>query len=194
MVFFTRRQVNRMRTGQGLALLLSAVVLVGVVRSYSSADELAQMILLVLGGLSLAMIGIAVVQLISFRGPSKVILFHQPEQMVIATNQLYDSFKLRYFRDMLNDNLYHFSDSERQEWSALKEEGFHAVFKVRETRKTQLLPMLCLLFDQVYVLDHTNRWDYFDCQNTSEPTHSTRGVGPLSDESVLPQTKRQPAT
>ena len=48
-------------------------------------------------------------------------------------------------------------------------QGFHPVFKLQNVRNPFLLPLCFMLFDEVFVWDHTNRWDYFDCRNTSEP-------------------------
>ena len=194
MVISTRRELNRMRTGNVLGLLLGLLVGVSVLGAFAGSGPIRQTVLSVIGLVALTAIAIGLVQLISLRGTSRAILFHQPDQMVIATNHLHDGYKLRFFRDLLSDSITAFTDEEREQWSALSKVGFHPVFKVRDARKPILLSMLFLLFDDVYVLDHTNRWDYFDCRNTSEPTYSKRGVGPFTDESVLPPAKRQPAT
>ncbi len=194
MVFFSRREINRMRTGHMLGLLLGLAVLVSVARGFSQSNQVGQFISIVIGLVALATIGIALIQIFSYRGSSKAILFHQDESMVIATNHLHDGYRLRFFRDLLNDHITAFSDEERDQWSSLTKEGFHAVFKIHDVRKPFILPMLFLVFDEVFVSDHMNRWDYFDCRNTSEPTYSRRGVRPFIDDSVLPESKRQPAT
>ena len=194
MVIFPRREINRMRTGNMLGLALGFVVLVGAWRGFSETSEFGQLLLVVISLVALATIAIALVQLVSLRGSSKAIVFHDSDKMIVATNHLHDGFKLRFLRDVLNDHISAFSDDERAEWGELTRQGFHAVFKIHGVRKTFLLPMLFLAFDEVFVLDHLNRWDYFDCRNTSEPTTSKRGIGPLNDDSVLPEGKRQPAT
>ena len=194
MVFFSRREINRMRTGQMLGMLLGLTVLVIVARGFSQSNPTGQFFFILIGLVALATIAIALIQLLTYRGSSKAILFHQDDKMIIATNHLHDGYRLRFFRDLLNDNITAFSDAEREQWSALTKEGFNAVFKIHGVRKPFILPMLFLVFDEVFVSDHTNRWDYFDCRNTSEPTYSRRGVRPFNDESVLPENKRQPAT
>ncbi len=194
MVFFSRREINRMRTGQMLGMLLGLTVLVIVARGFSQSNPTGQFFFILIALVALATIAIALIQLLTYRGSSKAILFHQDDKMIIATNHLHDGYRLRFFRDLLNDNITAFSDAEREQWSALTKEGFNAVFKIHGVRKPFILPMLFLVFDEVFVSDHTNRWDYFDCRNTSEPTYSRRGVRPFDDESVLPENKRQPAT
>jgi hypothetical protein len=194
MVFFSRREINRMRTGNMLGVLLALTVLVSVARGFSQRNQIGQFLFIVIGLVALATIALALVQLFSYRGSTKAILFHQDDKMIIATNHLHDGYRLRFFRDLLNDNITAFSDDEREQWSALKKEGFNAVFKIHGVRKPFILPMLFLVFDEVFVSDHTNRWDYFDCRNTSEPTYSRRGIRPFNDDSVLPESKRQPAT
>ncbi len=194
MVFFSRREINRMRTGQMLGMLLGLTVLVVVARGFSQSNPTGQFFFILIALVALATIAIALIQLLTYRGSSKAILFHQDDKMIIATNHLHDGYRLRFFRDLLNDNITAFSDAEREQWSALTKEGFNAVFKIHGVRKPFILPMLFLVFDEVFVSDHTNRWDYFDCRNTSEPTYSRRGVRPFDDESVLPENKRQPAT
>jgi hypothetical protein len=189
MVILPRNEVARTRTIAVFALALGVIVLVGMVRG----EDLAAGFRLALGLVALAGIVLSVVHILSMRGPGKIVLFHQGEQTILATNHLHQANRLRFFRDVLGEHSFAFSDEDRERWSTLAREGFHPVFNVRGLRKTYLLSLSFMTFDEVYVFDHLGRWDFFDCRNTSEPTYSTRGVSPFRDDSVVPQTRKQPA-
>ena len=137
---------------------------------------------------------LSIFPLIYRRATSKLLLFHQGNDYVVATNHLHDGFKLRFFREVLSDAVGPLSDDDRIRWNGLSREGFHPVFVIRNTRKTVTLPISSMLFDEVFVCDHTQRWDYYDCRNTSEPTFSKRGVSPFKNDSVVPNRKEQPVT
>ena len=194
MVVLTRSELKKAHIGGALGVILAATVLVGIVSNFSGSSDILQIGLLALGLVAVAAIAITLIQFLSHRNTNKIVLFHQADATIVATNHLHEGFKLRFFRDVLNDNLVAFSDEEREQWSALRSQGFHPVFKIQNVRNPFLLPLCFMLFDEVFVWDHTNQWDYFDCRNTSEPTHSERGIGPFVDESILPETHRQPAT
>ena len=70
-------------------------------------------------------------------------------------------------------------------------EGFHPVLYVRKARKTLLLPLCYMIFDDVFVFDHTQRWDHYDCANTPNPTYAERGVSPFKNDAVIPARKEQ---
>jgi len=189
MVILARNEVKRTQIISVVAIILGLATLVGLVR----ADGGPTGVSIALGLIALAGIVLAVIHILSGRGPSKIILFHQGNHTVLATNHLHQANRLRFFRDILSDHSVAFSDEERERWSTLAKEGFYPVFNVRELRKPYLLALCFMTFDEVYVLDHLGRWDYFDCHNTSEPTYSSRGVSPFRDDSILPTTEKQPA-
>lgn len=192
MVVLPRSEVVRTRTIAILALVLGVVALM-VALGVGSGVLGPTPVRIGIGLLAAGAIVLGLVHLFSLRGPGKIVLFHQGEWTVLATNQLHQANRLRFFRDVLGEHSFAFSDEDRERWSALTREGFHPVFNVRGLRKTYLLTLCWMTFDQVYVLDHLGRWDYFDCRNTSEPTYSSRGVSPFRDDSVVPRPEKQPA-
>jgi len=189
MVIFQRNEVKRTRIIAALAVVLALFAILGVFGITSGGGALR----VIIGVLALATLVLATVHLLSGRGPGKIILFHQGDHTILATNHLHPANRLRFFRDLLNDHSIPFSDEQRARWNALEKEGFHPVFNVRDLRKPYLLAICFMMFDDVYVLDHLGRWDYFNCHNTSEPTYSSRGVSPFRDDSILPKAEKQPA-
>jgi hypothetical protein len=194
MVVLPRSEIRRAKFGAVLTLVLAAVVLVGAAIRLPGSSQLAQVPLILLGLVAFAAAAIAAIQLLSHRSNSQAVIFHEGDHYVIATNQLHEGYKLRFFRDVLNDGIVSFTDNEREQWSVLLRVGFHPVFHVRNVRKTVLLPLCFMVFDEVFVVDHTRRWDYFNCKNTSEPTFSDRGVGPFDLDSVKPQSQSGPSS
>ncbi len=194
MVVVARSEIKRMRIVSMLTLILTVAVLFGVISNFSDKSEPIQAVLIALGLLALVAAPLAGIQLWLDRGPSKAVIFNSGDQMVIATNQLHQGFKLRLFRDLLSEHMVAFSDEERERWSVLTKEGFHPVFLMNNVRKTFLLPICFMVFDEVFMTDGSGRWDYYDCRNTSEPTFAERGIGPFSDDSIVPAPKSQPVT
>jgi hypothetical protein len=190
MVILPRNENSRMRALAVLAALMGATLLAGAIGGVIAPIGGR----LLLGLVALAGVALAVVLLVSMRGPSKMVLFHQGEWTILATNHLHQANRLRFFRDVLGEHSFAFSDEDRERWSALTREGFHPVFNVHGLRKTYLLSLCFMTFDEVYVFDHLGRWDFFDCRNTSEPTYSSRGISPFRDDSVVPIQGSQPAT
>ena len=194
MVVVARSEIKRMRIVSMLTLILTVAVLFGIISNFSDKSEPIQAVLIALGLVALVAAPLAGIQLWLDRGPSKAVIFNSGDQMVIATNQLHQGFKLRLFRDLLSEHMVAFSDEERERWSVLTKEGFHPVFLMNNVRKTFLLPICFMVFDEVFMTDGSGRWDYYDCRNTSEPTFAERGIGPFSDDSIVPAPKSQPVT
>ena len=194
MVVVARSEIKRIRIVSILTLILTVAVLFGVISNFSDKSEPLQAVLIALGLVALVAAPLAGIQLWLDRGPSKAVIFNSGDQMVIATNQLHQGFKLRLFRDLLSEHMVAFSDEERERWSVLTKEGFHPVFIMNNVRKTFLLPICFMVFDEVFMTDGSGRWDYYDCRNTSEPTFAERGIGPFSDDSIVPAPKSQPVT
>ena len=194
MVVLARNEINRVHLAGAFAIVMAIVVLIGIASIFPSSSEPVRLALVGLGLAGVVTLILSILQLFSRRTASKLILFHQGNDYVVATNHLHDGFKLRFFRDILSDGIGPFSDDERIRWSALSQEGFHPVFVIRNTRKTLILPICYMLFDEVFVCDHTQRWDYYDCRKTSDPTFSRRGVSPFKNDGIIPNRKEQPAT
>lgn len=192
MVVVARSELKRMRTICILTIILAVAAVIGVISDIGSKTDAVQAALVALVLVALVAAVLAALQLWLDRGPSRAVVFHSDERMIVATDQLHQGFKLRLFRDLLTENMFAFSDDERERWSALTKEGFHPVFNLRNVRKTFLLPICFTVFDEVFYSDGSGRWDYYDCRNTSEPTYAERGVGPFSDDSIIPSGEGQP--
>src|SRR5687768_17547539 len=109
MVVVQRNELSRSRILSWLTILLSAVVIGGVVRVYSSQSELIQFALVVLGVVATISVIISVIQLYAHPKRSQVLLFHRDDAMVVATNATHEGFKLRFLRDILSENVFSFS-------------------------------------------------------------------------------------
>lgn len=187
MVVLGRNEVNRMRLAGALAIIMSLVALTAVTFIFFDSPEIVRWGLLVLSITAVVTIVVSSMELFSNRSVSKIILFQADNDYIVTTNHLHDGFKLRFFRDIFGDAIGHFSDEDRTKWSVLSKEGIHPVFIIHNTRKTLILSISQMLFDEVFVYDHTGQWNYFDCRQTSEPTSSERGLSPFKQEGLIPE-------
>jgi hypothetical protein len=189
MVVLPRSEIKRFKTEAFLTLILAIFAIGSSWSFYGGAGTATRVALVALIVAAVAAIVLASIQILAYRHRSRAVIFHNGDQFVVATNLLHEGYKLRFFRDVLNESISSFSDEERERWNALDRVGYHAVFSVRNVRKTVLLPLCFMVFDEVFTVDHSRRWDFFDSKNTSEPTFSDRGVGPFDLDSVLPNAK-----
>ena len=194
MVVLPRSELRRNQWAGVLTCVLALAVLAGIPSAYAAAGEGARVGVILLALAAVAAAGLSVMQILAHRRGSRAVIFHESGHFVIATNLLHEGYKLRYFRDVLNEQITSFTDEERDRWRVLERVGFHPVFKVSRVRKPVLLALCFMVFDDVFVVDHTRRWDYFDSRSTSEPTHSARGVGPFDLDAVMPQSQSGPSS
>jgi hypothetical protein len=190
MVVLPRSEIKRTQIGGVLTCILGVVVLAGTLANFAGASELVQVGMILLVIVALAAMALSVLGALSHRRNSKAVLFQEDDNFIVATNHLHEGYKLRFFRDILNEKIVSMTDAEREHWKVIEQFGFHAVFNVQHVRKPVLLPLCFMVFDEVFLVDHTRRWDYFNSQNTSEPTFSDRGVGPFDLDGVLPESKK----
>jgi len=170
MVVVQRNEVSRSRVLGWLTIFLSAVVIGGIVRVYSGQPDLARFGLVLLGGVAIAALFLAILQLYSHPKRSQVLLFHRDDEMVVATNATHEGYKLRFLRDILGDNVFAFSDEARAHWKSLEADGFHAGLYVRGVRKLIMVRLCTMIFDDVFVADRNGRWEHHDSSSTSEPS------------------------
>jgi len=194
MVVLARSEINRMRLVGALAIVMSVAVFVAIGVIFARSSEPVRLSLLGLALAATITLILSTLQLFSRCTASKIVLFHQGNDYVVLTNHLHDGFKLRFFRDVLSDAVGPFSDAERIKWNVLSKEGFHPVFVIQNTRKTLIMPICYMLFDEVFVCDHTQRWDYYDCRKTSDPTLAQRGTSPFKKDFSLPDRNEQSPT
>ena len=189
MVVLPRSEIKRAQVGGVLTCILGGVVLVEILSNFVGASELVQVGMTLLAIVALGAIVLSVLGALSHRRNSRAVIFQEEDHFVMATNHLHEGYKLRFFRDVLNEKIVTFTDAEREHWKVIEQFGFHAVFGIKDIRKPVLLPLCFMVFDEVFVVDHTRMWDYFNSKNTSEPTFSDRGVGPFDLGAVIPEIK-----
>ncbi len=174
MVIQQRNEVSRNRLLHYLTILLSAFVLTDIGMNLSGSTAPVQMLLIALGAIAGVAIILCVIQLYTHPKRSQVLLIQRDEEMILATNALHEGFKLRFLRDILGENVFSFSDEERARWKNLESDGFYATLYVRNVRKLIMLRLCTMIFDDVFVVDRSNRWEHHDSSRTAEPSFSKR--------------------
>ena len=180
MVVLQRNEVRRHRLVFFLTVILSVVTLISVIRNFSDASPAAQLGLVTLGAAAVLALILSMLQFYTLPKRSRVLLFQNDDEIVIATNALHEGFKLRFLRDILGENVSAFTDEERVRWKALEADGFYATLYVRNVRKVIMLRLCTMIFDDVFVADRNNRWEHHDSSSTAEPSFSKREMPPLT--------------
>src|SRR5689334_20988399 len=170
MVIQQRTEVGRNRILYFLSLILAIVVLIGVVSEYSTAGSATQGLLLAGGVAAVAAIVLVVIQLYSFPKRSHALLIQRDGDIIVATNAVHEGFKLRFLRDVLSENVFSFSDEDREKYKTLEQDGYYPAMLVRNVRKVLMLRLCTMMFDHVYCVDNTNRWEHHDSSSTPEPS------------------------
>lgn len=136
--------------------------------------------LLIVARLALVLVFLlALVQFVGRPRRSQIVLIEQGNgSLVIATNAIHEGHKLRFLRDILTESVAAFSDEDRQRWSKLPSEGFHPAIFVKTPHLARILPLCAMTYDDVFVVG-PNRWDYYDCANTSEPAFAEKKAPPF---------------
>src|SRR5437899_9173240 len=153
MVIQKRIELGRNRILYFLSLILAIATLIAVVTEYSTAGHAKQLLLLVAGIAAIAAIAFVVVQLYSFPKRSHAVLIQREGDMIIATNAVHEGFKLRFLRDILSENVFAFSDEDREKYKTLEADGYYPAMLVRNVRKVLLLRLCTMIFDDVYCVD-----------------------------------------
>ncbi len=180
MVVVQRNEVSRSRLAYWLTIVLSAIVLAAVAVNFSGVPELAQLGLVIVAAMAALAILLSFIQLYTIPKRSQVLLFQKDDAMVVATNAIHEGFKLRFLRDILGENVGSFSDEDRVRWRSLEADGFYASLNIRGARKLILLRLCTMIFDDVFLVDPSGRWEHHDCSSTSEPSFSKREMPPLN--------------
>ncbi|HLQ78364.1 MAG TPA: hypothetical protein VK210_13475 [Terriglobia bacterium] len=173
MVVQSRKDVGRNRLLYILTIILSVAALVTAVLQYSDSSDGMRAVLLLLAGAALLAIVVSMIQLYGLPKRSKVLLVFKGEEMIIATNATHEGFKFRFIRDVLSENMVNFSDADRERWKFLEEDGYFPALCIKNPKKLLVLRLCTMVFDDVYFVDSTNRWEHHDSSSTSEPTFST---------------------
>jgi hypothetical protein len=173
MVVLQRNEVSRSRILCFLTIILSVAVLFFSLRAPAPAS-------VSLSALAVIAIVLSALQLYVHPRRSQVLLFQSDDEIVVATNALHEGFKLRFLRDILGENIFAFSDDDREKWKSLEADGFYATLYVRNVRKLIMLRLCMMIFDDVFVTDRSNRWEHHDSSSTAEPSFSKREMPPLT--------------
>jgi hypothetical protein len=153
-----------------LTIVLATTALVGSVTLYPQAGENLRLALAVLGAVGLLALVLALLQLFVYPKRSHALLVQRGNEMVIATNSLHEGFKLRFLRDVLSESLTALSDDERARWKAMESDGYYPALCVKNPRKVLILRLCTMLFDDVFAVDASNRWEHHDSASTAEPS------------------------
>ena len=172
MVVLQRSEIGRNRFIYFLTIILSMAALVTAVSLYSGGTETVRLALVLLGVVALLALVLSLIQLYAFPKRSHALLVHLGDDMLISTNALHESFKLRFLRDILSENLVSMSDEERNRWKYLEDDGYYPALYVHNAKKLLILRLCTMIFDDVFAVDGTNRWEHHDSASTADPTFS----------------------
>jgi hypothetical protein len=170
MVVLQRTELGRMRLLFLLTIVLATTALVASVFLYSQASENMRLALAVLGVVGLLALALALLQLYVYPKRSHALLVQRGSEMIIATNSLHEGYKLRFLRDVLSENVTALSDEERARWKVLESDGYYPALCVKSPRKVLILRLCTMLFDDVFAVDASNRWEHHDSASTAEPS------------------------
>ena len=181
MVVVQRNEVSRNKVIYFLAIVLSAVVIFDGFIGFSQRSQVGQLMFVLLDLAGVLAIVLSLIQLFAHPKRSQVLLIQrEEEETVVATNALHEGFKFRFLRDILGENVTSFSDEDRARWKTLENDGFYAALTVRHVRKLIMLRLCTMIFDDVFAVDWSNRWEHYDASNTPEPTFSKREMPRLT--------------
>jgi hypothetical protein len=177
MVVQPRAELGRIRFLYFLTIALAAAAVAASATLYPRAGQNLRAALVVLGGLGFVALVLALLLLYSYPKRSQVLLVQRGTEMILATNAIHEGFKLRFLRDILADSVSTLSDEDRSRWKVLEADGFYPAICIRNPRKVLILRLCTMVFDDVFAVDVSNRWEHHDSSSTSEPTFA-RGEKP----------------
>jgi hypothetical protein len=172
MVIQQRTDVFRNRIVYYLTLLLSLGVIVQAIRT-------ADFFLIVLAVAAVPALILSLIQLYTIPARSHALIIQREGDMIVATNAVHEGFKLRFLRDVLSENVFSFSDEDRERFKVLEQDGYYPAMVIRNIRKVLLLRLCTMVFDDVFCVDNADRWEHHDSSSTSEPTFHKREMPPL---------------
>src|SRR5678815_2074633 len=170
MVVQQRTELGRIRFLYFLTLVLATSAVVTAVTLYSDASENLRIALVALGAVGLVALVLTLLQLYTFPKRSHALLLQCGPEMIIATNALHEGFKLRFLRDILSDSVTTLSDEDRVRWKSLEADGYYAALCIKNPKKLIILRLCTMLFDDVFAVDVSNRWEHHDSASTAEPS------------------------
>ena len=173
MVVQQRTELGRIRLLYFLTIVLAISTLVTSIALYSGASENIRLGLVLLGAVGLIALVLALLQLYMHPKRSHALLLHQGAEMIIATNALHEGFKLRFLRDVLSEGVTAISDEDRARWKSLEVDGYYPALCIKNPKKLLILRLCTMLFDDVFAVDASNRWEHHDSASTAEPAFAS---------------------
>lgn len=170
MVVQQRTEIGRIRLLVFLTIALASTAIVASVMLYSQASDNLRIAILLLGGVGVLALALSLLQLYVYPRRSHVLLLHRGSEMIIATNALHEGFKLRFLRDVLSDSVTALSDEDRLRFKTLEDDGYYAALCIRNPKKVLILRLCTMVFDDVFAVDASNRWEHHDSASTAEPS------------------------
>jgi len=170
MVVQQRTELGRIRLLTFMTIVLATTAIIASLTLYSQANANLRLAFLVLGGVGIVALALSLLQLYVYPKRSHVLLLHRGSDMIIATNALHEGFKLRFLRDVLSENVTTLSDEDRARWKTLESDGYYPALCVKNPKKVLILRLCTMLFDDVFAVDASNRWEHHDSASTSEPS------------------------
>jgi len=169
MVVQQRTELARTRIVYFLSIALGTTAVVTAATLYSQVSDNSKVALAALGVVGLAAVVLSLIQLYAFPKRSHALLVHRGTEMIIATNALHEGYKLRFLRDVLAENVASLSDEERARWKFLESDGYYPALYIKNPKKLLVLRLCTMVFDDVFAVDMSNRWEHHDCSSTAEP-------------------------
>ena len=177
MVVQQRTELGRIRLLYLLTIILATTGVVLVILFLPRANQSLRGGLTVLGIVALLAFILSMLQLYTHPRRSHALLVHRGTDMIIATNAIHEGFKLRFIRDVLTDNVSSLSDEDRARWKFLEADGYYPALYIKNPKKILVLRLCTMIFDDVFAVDLSNRWEHYDSSSTAEPTFA-RGEMP----------------
>jgi hypothetical protein len=172
MVVQQRSELSRSRFLCFLTIILATAALVVSLMTYSSAGESLRAALVLLGLVGLVALVLALLQIYGHPPRSHALLLHRGTEMIVATNAVHEGYKLRFLRDVLSESVATLSDEERARWKFLEADGYYPALSIRNPRKILILRLCTMLFDDVFAVDASGRWEHHDSASTAEPAYA----------------------
>jgi hypothetical protein len=158
---------------------MAVTALVASAVAYSQAGEILRGGLFLLGIVALAALVLSLLHLYAHPARSHALLVHRGSEMIVATNALHEGFKLRFLRDILSDNVSTLSDEDRARWKFLEADGYYPAICIRNPKKLLVLRLCTMVFDDVFAVDASDRWEHHDSSNTAEPSFAKGEMPPV---------------
>lgn len=153
-------------------MVLSIASIAAALSLYSQAGSNLRLVLVAMAVIGAVTLLLCLLQIYGYPRRSHALLVQTSSEMIIATNALHEGFKLRFLRDILSENVIALSDQERARWKFMEQDGYYPALAIRNPKKLLILRLCTMIFDDVFAVDVTNRWEHHESAATAEPSFS----------------------